>query len=80
MIASRVSIVSGTKQHVRVDNKLIDGEYRQVVIGVNSWLGEGSIISANIGQNSNVALGAVVIKDSSDNITLIGNPAKEIAR
>lgn len=78
LLATRVNIISGTKQHIRKENKLVSGEFIQIEIGRNCWLGEGSIIAANIGDDTSVAAGAVVIKNSMGNSTLIGNPAKEI--
>lgn len=49
-----------------------------VVVGKQSWLGIGcSVIQkVKIGNFVTVGAGAIVIKDISDNLTVIGNPAK----
>jgi len=49
-----------------------------VEVGDNSYLGIGCMIrnKVKIGKNVVVGMGAVVVKDVPDNVTVIGNPAK----
>lgn len=51
-----------------------------MIIGKNTWLGIGSIVSNNIaiGQNAIVGAGAVVINDVPPNVTAVGVPARVI--
>lgn len=51
-----------------------------VRVGNRSFIGAGAIIrqGVNIGNDVIVGAGAVVVKDVSDNVTMIGNPSKEL--
>ncbi len=51
-----------------------------VRIGDNVWLGDGAKVlkGVNIGENSVVAAGAVVIRDVPANVVVAGNPAKVV--
>ena len=51
-------------------------------VGKNCFFGNGSIVrnKVTIGNNVTVGAGAVVVKDISDNITVGGNPAREITK
>ena len=80
IIASRVSIISGTKQHKNQALEKDDNIYSQVNIGKNSWIGEGAIVGANIRAESIVGAGAVVVKDCLDAGTYVGNPAKLLVK
>jgi virginiamycin A acetyltransferase len=79
-IASRVSILSGRKQHgFGNDNVPVQqqgGVFTQVSIGANCWIGEGSIVMANVGNGCVVGAGAVVTKDHGNGLILVGNPAR----
>lgn len=52
------------------------------VIGDNSWIAPGAILRDRIkvGENVVVGMGAIVTKDVRDNVTVIGNPAKEMKK
>lgn len=79
LISSRVSILSGKYQH---GNPLEGTQsrnpiaYQTVRIRSGAWLGEGSIVMADIGRNCIVSSGSVVTKNMPDNNTAIGNPAR----
>lgn len=79
MIASRVSIPSGKRQHVdevgRLDAKTT---LDRVTIGKNCWIGEGAIILADVGKGCIVSAGSVVINKMPDYYLVAGNPAKPI--
>jgi len=49
-------------------------------IGDNSWIAPGVIIrdGIKVGKNVTVGMGAIVTKDVRDNVTVIGNPAREM--
>jgi len=51
-----------------------------VEIGDNCYLGIGCMIKnkVKIGNNVTIGMGAVVLRDVSDNSTVIGNPAKQL--
>jgi len=51
-------------------------------IGDNSWIAPGAIIrdGIKIGKNVTVGMGAIVTKDVRDNVTVIGNPAREMVK
>ena len=80
VIASRVSITSGKKQHdkaiendKRIENKSV---YERIIIGERVWIGEGSIIMADIGDDTVIGAGSVVTKDIKKMSIAYGNPAK----
>jgi virginiamycin A acetyltransferase len=84
LIGSRCSILSQGTQHVLdhqgrwttpEDRKLDPTE-----IGAYSWIGEGTIILANIGKGSQVAAGSVVSSEVPPHIMVAGNPARFVKR
>ncbi|WP_092347922.1 acyltransferase [Desulfuromusa kysingii] len=80
MLGSNVDIISGKKQHNfdSLDTPMREqgGELETIVIGEDSWLGNSSVVMANIGKKSIVAAGSVVIKDVEPYSIVGGNPAK----
>ena len=80
MLGSNVDIVSGKKQHHfdRLDIPMREqgGEFEKIVIGEDSWLGNSSVVLANVGKKSIIAAGGVVIKDVAPYSLMGGNPAK----
>ena len=81
-IENRVSIISGLHEHGSSSN-VEKKEYGQVitqrvVIGKKCWLGEGSIVGADVGANSIISVGAVVIKPVPEGCMAMGNPARSI--
>ena len=83
-LASRCSIPSGRHQHhyayesgKRVHTKM---EYKRIVIGERSWIGEGAIVMADIGDDCIVGAGSVVTHSVLDNEVVAGNPARTIKR
>lgn len=82
LLGSGVHIMSGKKQHnfedINTPIKDQGGTFEKVVIGSNCWLGNGCLVMANIGDNSIVAAGSVVVNDIPANTIVGGNPAKVI--
>jgi acetyltransferase-like isoleucine patch superfamily enzyme len=81
MIASRVSIPSGKRQHIdeygRLSNEAI---LERVSIGDKSWIGEGAIVLASVGGKCIISAGAVVTFDVPANCVVGGNPGRVIKR
>ena len=79
MMASRVSIPSGKRQHVDTSGKLCSTTtLDQVSVGSNSWIGEGAIILADVGSGCIVSAGTVVTTPTPDGYLVAGNPGKLI--
>ncbi len=80
MVASRVSVLSGKYQHGggRRGRDFRGNELRlePVRVGDGSWLGEGSLVMADIGCRCIVSAGSVVTKPMPDDSTAVGNPAR----
>lgn len=78
LIASRVSVLSG-KHHHRTEkggSMVRDSHFEEVSIGSGSWIGEGAIVMASIGEHCVVSAGSVVTKPAPDRIVAVGNPAR----
>lgn len=79
MIASRVSIPSGKRQHLDESGKLCTTTtLEEVSVGRNSWIGEGAIILADVGSGCIVSAGTVVTTKMPDGYLIAGNPGKPI--
>lgn len=82
VIGSAVHILSGLNQHgiMEVNTSICDqpGEYTKVIVGEGCWIGNGAIVGANIGGNTVVGCGSVVIRSLPGDIIAAGNPAKKI--
>ena len=78
-MGSRVSVPSGKRQHLDESGELtVDTRYDLVTIGPHTWVGEGAIIMADVGERSIVSAGAVVVKDMPSHTIIGGNPARVI--
>ena len=67
------------------DNTIITtGVYiaARVEIGKDCYFGMGAVVrqGVKIGNNVTVGMGAVVIKDIPDGVTVVGNPARELKK
>jgi acetyltransferase-like isoleucine patch superfamily enzyme len=79
MMASRVSIPSGKRQHVDASGKLCSTTtLDRVSVGSHSWIGEGSIILADVGSGCIVSAGTVVTTKTPDGYLVAGNPGRLI--
>ncbi len=82
LIASGVHIMSGSMQHNFDDLgspiQQQGGHYTKIVIGEDSWIGNGALSMANIGKKCIIGAGSVVTKDVADYSIMVGNPAKLI--
>ena len=82
LIATRVSILSGRNQHAHgPDGSLIPFSRDRaalVTIGRDTWIGEGAIVMADVGDRCIVASGAVVTSPVESGHVVGGNPARVI--
>jgi len=77
MMASRVSIPSGKRQHLDDEGNLAPVlRFDRVAIGSECWVGEGAIILADVGPRAIVSAGALVIKTMPGGCLIGGNPAR----
>lgn len=84
LLGSGVHIMSGKTQHnfsdLDVPIKDQGGEFTKIIVGEDSWIGNGTLIMANIGRHCIVGAGSVVIDDIEDYSIFAGNPAKFIKK
>jgi acetyltransferase-like isoleucine patch superfamily enzyme len=79
IIGSGVHIVSRRAHNIdKIDIpiRMQGGEWSAVHIGKDTWIGNNSIIMANVGNKCVIGAGSVVVKEISDKSVAIGNPAK----
>jgi acetyltransferase-like isoleucine patch superfamily enzyme len=81
-IGSGTHILSGKHQHgfEDLDTPILEqkGYYEQITIGENSWIGNGSVIMANLGRHNIIGAGSVITRDTEDFKVIAGNPARVI--
>ncbi len=82
LIGSNVNILSGRHQHStelsNVPTHLQGGNFSRTAIGQNVWIGNCSVIMADIGNAAIVGAGSVVVKPVLELEVVAGNPAKFI--
>jgi virginiamycin A acetyltransferase len=78
-ISSHVEIPSGRHQHRRDEHgRFLDSVDGEVVIGSDCWIGASAVIMANVGDQSTIGAGSVVVKDIPARVIAVGVPAKPI--
>lgn len=79
-IGSHVSVLSGKNQHgfsqIDVPIQKQPGRFEPVHIGENCWIGERSVIMADLGRQCVVGAGSVVAKSFGEHSIVGGNPAR----
>lgn len=81
IMASRISIPSGRRQHFDDAGQLsAEPRFDRVTIGPKTWVGEGAIVMADVGSHCIVSAGAVVTRKMPDHSLVGGNPARVIRR
>lgn len=84
LLGSGVHIMSGKDQHnfssLDIPIKDQGGTFKKVVVGEHSWVGNGTLIMANVGKRCVVAAGSVVVNDIEDYSIVAGNPAKVVKK
>lgn len=82
IIGSNVDILSGRRQHHFDSSERPvheqGGRFEQVRIGKNTWIGNSAVIMADVGTNSVVGAGSVVVQAAGDWVVVAGNPAHVI--
>jgi len=82
VIGSAVHILSGGRQHdfTRTDVPIRNqgGSFENISVGRDSWIGNGSIIVADIGTGCVIGAGSVVVKPIFDFGIAVGNPAQVV--
>jgi len=80
LLGSHVSIINGNRQHgiERLDMPIREqpGEFPRITIGRDSWIGDRSIVMANIGEQCVIGAGSVVTKPLPKLTVAVGNPAR----
>jgi acetyltransferase-like isoleucine patch superfamily enzyme len=84
LLGSNVHLLSGKAQHGTADPEvLIRLQPRRndmIRVGANTWIGNGSIVMANIGEGCVIGAGSVVTHDIPDRCIAGGNPARVLRR
>ena len=80
LLASGVQVLSGGRQHTRSDEgeAFSGGEFAQVKIGSDSWIGAAATVMADVGSRTTVGAGSVVNRPVPDDCVAVGNPARVI--
>lgn len=80
LLGSHVSIINGGAQHgiERLDVPVREqaGQWRRITIGRDSWIGDRSVVLANVGRHCVVGAGSVVVTPLEDYAIAVGNPAR----
>jgi acetyltransferase-like isoleucine patch superfamily enzyme len=82
LLASHVSITSGGQQHgidrLDIPIRFQPGTASRVTIGEDSWIGERSVVMANVGKHCVIGAGSVVVREVPDYAIAAGVPARVI--
>ncbi len=82
MLASRVQVLSGQRQHLRDEARHLTDEgrvFRQISIGTHCWIGAGAIVAADVGAKATVGPNSYVTQDVPEGATVSGNPARNFS-
>ena len=84
LLGSNVDIISGRHQHHfdDLDTPMREqgGRLEKIVIGADCWIGNSSVVMANVGSKSIVAAGSVVTRDVEPGSIVAGNPARLVRK
>jgi acetyltransferase-like isoleucine patch superfamily enzyme len=82
LLGSNVSIINGGKQHgiERLDIPVREqpGEWPRISIGEDTWIGDRSLVLANVGKHCVIGAGSVVTKPIPDYAIAVGVPARVV--
>ncbi len=82
VIANFVSVLSGSRQHNFDDPDSSisgsDNHFEKMIIGNDVFIGDQSVVMANIGDKSIIGAGSVVVKEIPPYSIAVGNPAKVV--
>jgi acetyltransferase-like isoleucine patch superfamily enzyme len=81
-VGSNVDILSGRRQHdFAQSNEPVQnqgGQFTQITIGRNSWIGNSAVVMADIGPGCVIGAGSVVVKPVVAGSVAVGNPSTVI--
>jgi len=79
-VASAVQVLSGQHQHIRDDSGAFHeaGDFKNVSIGQDCWLGAGSIVMADVGERTTIGAASVVTRPIPPDSVAVGSPARVI--
>ena len=82
LLASNVDVLSGAAQH-RFDDPDVPvreqgGTFSRVTIGADTWIGNRSVVMADVGERCVVGAGSVVTKPIEANSIAVGMPARVV--
>lgn len=81
-VGSNVDVLSGRRQHdfgrLDVPIQKQAQQYARVRIGRNSWVGNSSVVMADVGPDCVIGAGSVVVKPVPARSVAVGNPAAVI--
>jgi virginiamycin A acetyltransferase len=82
LLGSHVSIINGGGQHgiERLDVPIREqpGIFRRVTIGRDSWIGDRSVVLADVGRQCVIGAGSVVTRPVPERAIAVGNPARVV--
>jgi virginiamycin A acetyltransferase len=79
-LASAVQILSGQHQHIRDASGAFyeAGDFKNVTIGADCWLGAGAIVMADVGTRTTIGAASVVTRPIPPDSVAVGSPARVI--
>ena len=82
LLASNVDVLSGAEQH-RFDEPGVPireqgGKFTRVTVGADSWVGNRTVIMADVGAGSVIGAGSVVTKPIPERSLAVGAPARVV--
>lgn len=82
LLGSGVHILSGKNQHniesADIPIRKQGGKFTKITIGQDTWIGNNSVVMADVGEKCVIAAGSVVVHPVADNMIVAGNPAAAI--
>jgi acetyltransferase-like isoleucine patch superfamily enzyme len=56
----------------------VDQPAAAVRIGADCWIGSGAIVMADVGDQSTIGAGSVVVKEIPSSVVAVGSPARPV--
>lgn len=82
LLASNVDVLSGSGQHRFEDPdrpvREQGGEFKRVSIGFDTWIGNRTVVMADVGSRCVVGAGSVVTAELANGSVAVGSPARVV--
>jgi acetyltransferase-like isoleucine patch superfamily enzyme len=82
LLASNVDVLSGAAQHRfdRLDVPVREqgGEVTRITVGRDAWIGEGALVMADVGEQSVIGAGSVIVHPVPPRAVAVGSPARVV--